>query len=551
MSPRHFLSPRRSFFHRSLTLALAAAAGSLAFAAAARAGNDAYSTTAASGNFSTSFTLNTVTPAAGGTSAPTSGDALYFGTATQTTVSNDLTGYTYSGFTFNADAAAFTIQGNAFTLSGGITNNSASTQVINTAVTLSGTQAVTANTGGVTLGGIISGTGFGLAKAGTGTLTLSNGANSFTGGVTINGGTVVASAQGTNGGNSVLGSLASPGRAITINNGGTLSFTINNVFGNGQTAAANIPTITINSGGTLNATRYNVLGNVVLNGGTLTQSSTDMGVYRGYQFQGTVTTGGTTASTISTGNGSPNHLGRNTVFNVGATGAAGGDLLVTAPLADPSFDFGGAGALTKNGAGTMVLSAANSFSGGTTINAGTVLLNAAGASGSGTIIVNNGGRVGGTSGVGGALIVNAGGTLLAGDLQVGTTLTLANPILSANSNLEFTLGAGGAHSTLALVGGDFTGFNANQAFRLDNLQAGTYDNLITGVGANISTAGWTVANANGFLYAFTDDGFNIDLSITNVPEPGTWTLLVAGCLVLTAAASRRRLQTHQPSEQVG
>src|SRR3982074_1507308 len=52
------------------------------------------------------------------------------------------------------------------------------------AVTLGASRTVTVNGSNLTVGGVISGTGFSLTKAGTGTLTLS-GANTYTGGTTI------------------------------------------------------------------------------------------------------------------------------------------------------------------------------------------------------------------------------------------------------------------------------------------------------------------------------------------------------------------------------
>ncbi|HXC02209.1 MAG TPA: autotransporter-associated beta strand repeat-containing protein, partial [Opitutaceae bacterium] len=52
------------------------------------------------------------------------------------------------------------------------------------AVTLNATRTVTVNGGDLTVGGVISGTGFGITKAGTGMLTLS-GANAYTGSTTL------------------------------------------------------------------------------------------------------------------------------------------------------------------------------------------------------------------------------------------------------------------------------------------------------------------------------------------------------------------------------
>ena len=115
-----------------------------------------------------------------------------------------------------------------------------------------------------------------LVKIGTGTLNLSNSISIFTGNITVNGGVLQASTGNNNGTNdgrsSHVGGHFVPGRTITINNGGTLLFTSNNIFGNGTGArgsGANIIPITVNAGGILATTHYDIIGNVTLNGGTL------------------------------------------------------------------------------------------------------------------------------------------------------------------------------------------------------------------------------------------------------------------------------------------
>lgn len=231
----------------------------------------------------------------------------------------------------------------------------------------------TTNNGTTTYSGVISGSGR-VVVAGPGTFALSA-QNSYTGNLTVNGGTV-STGTGSGGGNSAFGAV-NASRTITINAGATINTTINNFMVGGGSSAAVLPTITIN-GGTMSSTRYNAIGNLNLNSGaTLVQSATDTGAYNGYQFLGTVTVGGTSASTISTTNGKADHLlPAGITFNVGTTGGTGPDLIVSAPLANDSGDYGNgtASSLIKAGPGVMLLSGANTFSGTTTINAGTLQL---------------------------------------------------------------------------------------------------------------------------------------------------------------------------------
>jgi len=255
-----------------------------------------------------------------------------------------------------------------------------------------------------------------FVKQGAESFTLAAAASNFTGNVTVSTGTLVASGLGAAaGGNGSLGAANVPGKTVTVGAAGTLSFTSNNIFGNGV-ANSDLPAVVID-GGTLASTRYNVLGNVTLNGGTLSQESTDSGGYQGFQFRGSVTVGGSAASTISTGNDKANHLGATTEFIVAdATASAVPDLVISTPLANQSNDFGaGAGALVKSGPGTLSLTAANTHTGGTVVNAGTLHL----ADNARLLFV-----IGGASGVNNTL-TGSGTAVLDGDFAINTTAAAA------------------------------------------------------------------------------------------------------------------------------
>ena len=157
---------------------------------------------------------------------------------------------------------------------------------------------------------------------------------------------------------------------------------------------------------------------------------------------------------------------------------------------------GGTGALTKVGTGTLILSAANTYTGGTTINAGNL-----------TIAANGG-------------------------------LSTGNVTVAAGATLELSTGVTAAHaintSTLTLAG-------TTSMVLLDATTAGTVQDTlaaltINGVAEPNGTYGGTGSGATNILPAdFTGLGV-----LAVVPEPSTWALLLAGMAGLAALAMRRR-----------
>src|SRR5205823_5873681 len=105
----------------------------------------------------------------------------------------------------------------------------------------------------------------------------------------------------------------------------------------------------------------------------------------------------------------------------------------------------GSGSVIKNTAGTLTLTGANTFSGGTTVSAGVLAVNNISGSGTGSGSVTvSGGTLQGTGSIAGNLIL-AGGTVSPGN-SIGT-LNAASATLNSGS-LSFELAAPGTSDLL-------------------------------------------------------------------------------------------------------
>lgn len=143
-----------------------------------------------------------------------------------------------------------------------------------------------------------------------------------------------------------------------------------------------------------------------LNGGTLSSSGATWSEGN-WIFNADVTVAGSAVSTIS-GLGVGSKSGGGTyIVGDSVTGSAT-DLLVSAPMVDAS----GGSFLTKQGPGTMELTATNTYTGTTTVSAGTLLVN--GSTSTGAVNVSSGATLAGDGTIGGTVTIASGGTLSPG-----------------------------------------------------------------------------------------------------------------------------------------
>jgi autotransporter-associated beta strand protein len=103
-----------------------------------------------------------------------------------------------------------------------------------------------------------------------------------------------------------------------------------------------------------------------------------------------------------------------------------GNITIASPI-------GGSGGLTKVGANTLMLTGANTYTGATSVSGGALLVNAPGSlAAASAVTVNTGATLGGDGTIGGSVSVNAGATLSpgasVGTLTIGGDLTLAGDV---------------------------------------------------------------------------------------------------------------------------
>lgn len=202
-----------------------------------------------------------------------------------------------------------------------------------------------------------------------------------------------------------------------------------------------------------------------------------------------------------------------------------------------------AASVTKTGAGTLTLGAANNYTGATAVDTGALMVtNTSGsATGSGAVTVASGATLGGTGIITGAVTVTgklAPGSAGIGTLNTGSVTWNGAATAGAVTDWDFELGSANASDMLDITG-DFTK-GSGSVFNFDFLGS-----TFTGIFTLAQWTGTTSFALDASEFSYTNLGaasgtFTIDgstLQFTAVPEP---TGALAGLLLGSGLLRRRR-----------
>jgi autotransporter-associated beta strand protein len=322
-------------------------------------------------------------------------------------------------------------------------------------------------------GGTLTSSTDALVEAGTGTLVLS-GSSQYTGGTTINGGTlnygnVYALGSGTAG----LNNVAIGNGTLQSGTGGTLNNNI--VLGSGSTGTIDTQAFTVTETGNISGGG----GLTKIGSGALTLSGSDSYTGATQVNGGTLTLNGT--------------LGAGTVGGTAITNAV-------------TFNESAGGVITgtssfTNTAGTATLAGVNNYSGVTNVTGGTLTVSGT-LSGAGQATVSGGGRLTGNGLINGLVTVTGGTNATT---QGGINLTnLSNNKLTLAGGLTVGSAVSGSYAQLNFLEGSIAANTINCASGVFTVNTGGADISITNGGGLVSGSSYNLITfGSGAGAAFT------------------------------------------------
>ncbi|SEE58064.1 autotransporter-associated beta strand repeat-containing protein [Rhizobiales bacterium GAS188] len=349
----------------------------------------------------------------------------------------------------------------------------------------------------LTASGAIGGIG-GLTVSDAGTLVLS-GANTYQGGTTINAGTVSVSADAN------LGNTAG---GLTIN-GGTLQATASYTMNRSVTLGAGGGTFAPTSGTTLTQA-----GDIVGSGGLTANGGRTLILSNANTYGGTTTIG--SSATLQIGNGGT----AGSISNTSAIIDNGSLVFTRSDTIGYAQVISGSGTVSQIGSGTLTLSAANLYQGGTSISGGAISIGDSASLGSGSVTLDNGTLQAGANNLNvanGVAINTTGGTVNAN----GNTLTLSGMIADGGGPGALTIAGTGT----TILGGTNT-YSGGTKLSGGNLSIGADANLGAATGAFTFNGGGTLFSTASFASA---RGFSLATSGTFAPASGT-SLTLSGAI---------------------
>ncbi|HXI84385.1 MAG TPA: autotransporter-associated beta strand repeat-containing protein [Verrucomicrobiae bacterium] len=302
------------------------------------------------------------------------------------------------------------------------------------------------------------------ALTNSGTITINSGGSLTGANIVLNTGTINANASSSISGAVIIinGGIVSGGASNAINSG-TIVVNSTGVLQSQFQTALDSAVITVNTNGTLrfNVSAQNPGNAITLNSGAIVEANAALTLNSAnvaLPTAGLIVFNGTSGITIS--NAYPALTGDIT-FDGSNTNVTIGSIAET----------GGSHSLTKNGTGALNLIGADSYSGGTVVNAGTLNANATGALDSAPLTVN-----------GGAANLNASNTMTGGATSVNGGVL--------NANAVGALGSG----TLTMNGGT-VGMNATNAYTGSaDMTVGSLATLVTTVKGGTPFGAATIYN---------------------------------------------------------